>query len=61
VASPIGEVTVRAEDHQVMLPMFMGVTKKAPGEETLTATDIVVIPAAELMPSVEEIKKSRAK
>jgi branched-chain amino acid transport system substrate-binding protein len=41
--------------------MFMGVTKKVAGQDTLTATDIVVIPAAELMPSVEEIKKSRAK
>ena len=61
VDSPIGEVTVRAEDHQVMLPMFMGVTKKVAGQDTLTASDIVVIPAAELMPSVEEIKKSRAK
>lgn len=61
VDSPIGKLTMRAEDNQVMLPMFMGVTKKAPGYDFLIATDIVTIPAAELMPSVEEIKKAREK
>ena len=61
VDSPIGKLTMRAEDNQVMLPMFMGVTKKVPGYDFLIAADIVTIPAAELMPSVEEIKKAREK
>ena len=59
--SPIGKLTMRAADNQVMLPMFMGVTKKVPGYDFLIATDIVTIPAEELMPSVDEIKKAREK
>ena len=42
-----------------MLPMFMGVTTKVPGYDFLIATDIVTIPAEEVMPSIEEIKKER--
>jgi len=61
VDSPIGKLTVRATDNQVMLPMFMGVTKKAPGYDFLIATDIATIPAEELMPSVDDIKKAREK
>jgi branched-chain amino acid transport system substrate-binding protein len=61
IDSPIGKLTVRADDNQVMLPMFMGKTKKKDGYEFLVATDIVTIPAQELMPPVEEIKKSREK
>lgn len=60
VDTPVGKVTMRAYDHQAMLPMFMGVTKKAGGYDFLTATDIVTIPGNEAMPSIEEIKKARA-
>jgi len=59
VDSPVGEVEMRAYDHQAMLPMFMGVTKKAPEYPFLIASDIVTIPAKEVMPSIEEIKKAR--
>ncbi len=59
VDSPVGEVEMRAYDHQAMLPMFMGVTKKAPEYPFLIASDIVTIPAKEVMPSIEEIKKVR--
>ena len=59
VDSPVGEVEMRAYDHQAMLPMFMGVTKKAPEYPFLIASDIVTIPAREVMPSIEEIKKAR--
>ena len=61
IDSPIGKLTIRAEDHQVMLPMFMGVTKQVPGYDFLIATDIQTIPAEVLMPSVEDIKKAREK
>lgn len=61
IDSPIGKLTVRKFDNQVMLPMFMGRTKKAPGYNFLIATDIVTIPAEELMPSIEDIKKAREK
>jgi branched-chain amino acid transport system substrate-binding protein len=59
VDSPIGEIEMRAFDHQAMLPMFMGVTKKVPEYPFLIATDIVTIPGKDLMPSIEEIKKAR--
>jgi len=61
IDSPIGKLTMRAGDNQVMLPMFMGVTKKVPGYDFLIATDITTIPAEELMPSLDEIKKAREK
>ena len=59
VDSPIGEIEMRAFDHQAMLPMFMGVTKKVPQYPFLIASDIVTIPAKDLMPSIEEVKKAR--
>ncbi len=59
VDSPVGKLTLRAYDHQVMFPMFMGVTKKVPEHEFLIATDIVTLPGAEVMPSIEEIKQAR--
>jgi len=59
VDSPVGKVTMRAYDHQAMLPMYMGVTKKAPGYDFLIATDIVTIPGDEVMPTIEEIKAAR--
>jgi len=61
VDSPIGKLTMRDFDHQIMLPMFMGVTKKVPGYDYLIATDIVTIPAEDAMPPVDEIKKLREK
>jgi branched-chain amino acid transport system substrate-binding protein len=59
IDTPVGEVTMRAYDHQATLPMFMGVTKKAPGYDFLIATDIVTIPGKDAMPTIEEIKKAR--
>ncbi|MEX1349271.1 MAG: ABC transporter substrate-binding protein, partial [Desulfobacterales bacterium] len=51
VDSPVGKVTMRAYDHQAMLPMFMGVTKKVAGYDFLIATDIVTVPGKDVMPS----------
>ena len=59
VDSPVGKVTMRAYDHQAMLPMFMGETRKVAGYDFLIASDIVTIPGNEVMPSIEEIKASR--
>ncbi len=59
VDSPVGPVTLRAYDHQAMLPMFMGVTKKEPGYDFLVADKIVTISAEEAAPTVEEIKALR--
>lgn len=59
IPSPVGDVTMRAYDHQVILPMFTGVTRKAPGRDYLVASDLVVIPGDQVMPAVEEVKKAR--
>jgi branched-chain amino acid transport system substrate-binding protein len=59
VDSPIGEIEMRAYDHQAMLPMYMGVTKKVPGYPFLIASDIVTISGKDAVPSIEEVKKAR--
>jgi len=59
VDSPVGEIEMRAYDHQAMLPMFMGVTKKVPEYPFLIAADIVTIPGKDAIPSIEEVKKAR--
>lgn len=61
VPSPLGDITLRAFDHQVILPMYMGVTKKSPSYDFLIASDIVLIPGDETMPTVDEIKALREK
>jgi branched-chain amino acid transport system substrate-binding protein len=61
VDTPVGEVEMRGFDHQAMLPMFMGVTKKVPEYPFLIAGDMITIPAQEVMPSIDEIKKARGK
>jgi branched-chain amino acid transport system substrate-binding protein len=61
VDSPIGDIEMRACDHQAVLPMFMGVTKKVSGYPFLIATDIVTIPGKDVMPTCGEIKKARGK
>ncbi len=61
VDSPVGKVTMRAFDHQAELPMFMGVTKKSPDYDYLIADDIIVIPGAEAMPPIDDIKAARKK
>ena len=59
--SPVGRMEMRACDHQVVLPMFFGVTKKSPRYEFLTASDIVSVPGKDYMPTCEEIRKARAR
>jgi branched-chain amino acid transport system substrate-binding protein len=59
--SPVGRMEMRACDHQVALPMFFGVTKKAPQQEFLVASEVVSIPGKDYMPTCEEIRKARAK
>jgi branched-chain amino acid transport system substrate-binding protein len=61
VDSPIGEIEMRAFDHQAILPMYMGVTMITPEYPFLIATDIVTIPGGDVMPDIEEIKKARGK
>jgi len=59
VDSPVGEVEMRACDHQAILPMFLGVTKKVPKFDFIISTDIITLPGKDIMPTCEEIKKAR--
>jgi branched-chain amino acid transport system substrate-binding protein len=61
VDSPAGSIEMRACDHQAVLPMFMGVTKKVPQYDFLISSDIVDLPGKDIMPTCEEIKKVRGK
>lgn len=61
LASPVGEIEMRACDHQVVLPMFLGVTGKVPQYDHLISTDIITLPGKEIMPTCEEIMKARKK
>lgn len=61
VNGPLGEVEMRAYDHQAMLQMFQGVTKKSLDYPFLIASEIVTVPSADSMPSIEEIKAAREK
>ncbi len=59
VHSPVGEVEMRACDHQAVLPIFMGVTKKVPQYNFLISADIVTLSGKDVMPPCEEIRKAR--
>ncbi len=59
IDSPAGKLEMRACDHQVVLPIFMGVTKKVPEYDFLITTDIITMTGDEVMPSCEEIMKAR--
>lgn len=59
IDSPGGNIKMRAYDHQVILPIFVGVTTKVAGYDFLVATNITTIPGKEVMPTIQEIKKAR--
>ena len=59
VDSPVGEIEMRACDHQAVLPMYMGVTRKVPQYNFLISADIVNLSGKDVMPTCEEIKKVR--
>ncbi len=59
IDSPVGEVEMRACDHQAVLPIYMGVTTQTPDYDYLIATDIVTVPGEDVMPSCEEIQAAR--
>ena len=59
VDSPLGEIEMRACDHQAVLPMFLGVIKKVPQYDFPISVDIVTLTGKEVMPTCEEIKKVR--
>ena len=61
IASPAGQIEIRKCDHQVVYPMYLGVTKKSAKYGVVISTDIVTLTGDEVMPSCDEIKKARKK
>jgi branched-chain amino acid transport system substrate-binding protein len=62
VKNPVGGmVEMRACDHQAVYPMYFGTTKKVPKYNFLTASDITILTGSEIMPTCEEILRSRKK
>ncbi len=59
VDSPVGEVEMRACDHQAVLPLYMGTLRKVPQYNFLISTDIVNLPGKDILPTCEEVKKIR--
>ncbi len=59
IDSPVGEIEMRACDHQAVLPIFMGVTKKVPEYEFVISTDIETLTGDEVMPTCQEIEQAR--
>lgn len=58
--SPVGKLQIRGCDHQLLLPMYFGKTKKDPKYDFLIAGDIEVVQAKDYMPTCDEIRKIRA-
>jgi branched-chain amino acid transport system substrate-binding protein len=61
IDSPVGKLEMRACDHQAMLPIYMGVTKKVPEYDFVICSDIITVPGDEGLPTCEEIRKARVK
>jgi len=61
IDSPAGKTEMRACDHQAVLPMYLGVTKKVPQYNHLISSNIVTLTGKDVMPSCEEIMKARGK
>ena len=59
INSPVGRIEMRACDHQVILPMFLGVTKVSPKDGFAISSDIYTLRGAEVMPSCQEIMEAR--
>jgi branched-chain amino acid transport system substrate-binding protein len=61
IDSPGGKIEMRKCDHQAVLPMYLGVTKKVPQYDFLISTGIVTLTGKDVMPTCEEIMKARGK
>jgi branched-chain amino acid transport system substrate-binding protein len=59
INSPVGRIEMRACDHQVILPMYLGVTKISPELGVAVSSDIYTLRGAEVMPSCKEIMEVR--
>jgi branched-chain amino acid transport system substrate-binding protein len=60
IPSPVGEIEMRACDHQVVLPIFLGTTKKTPQYDFLVGTNLSTLRGADVMPTCDDIRKARS-
>ena len=61
INSPAGLINMRSCDHQAVLPMYLGVTKKSPKYDFLVSSNIVTLGGADVMPTCKEIVEARKK
>jgi len=61
INSPVGPIEMHACDHQVILPMYLGVTRYSAKYGFIVSADIVTLRGAEVMPTCTEIIKARGK
>jgi len=59
IDSPVGKIEMRACDHQVILPMFLGITKLSQEKGVAISSDIHTLRGVEVMPSCQEIMEAR--
>ncbi len=59
IPTPVGEVEMRGCDHQAVLPMIFGVTRRDPRFPFLVGGDLVTIPGRDVMPTCEDIRRAR--
>jgi branched-chain amino acid transport system substrate-binding protein len=59
VDTPIGSLQMRACDHQLMLPMYYGITKKVAGYDFLIGSDMTTVPGKNYLPTCDEMVKMR--
>ena len=59
IDSPVGKIEMRACDHQVIMPMFLGVTKLSPEKGFAISSDIYTLRGVEVMPTCKEIMEAR--
>jgi branched-chain amino acid transport system substrate-binding protein len=59
IDSPVGKIEMRACDHQVIMPMFLGVTKLSPEKGVAISSDIYTLRGVEVMPTCKEIMEAR--
>ncbi|MCK9226245.1 MAG: ABC transporter substrate-binding protein [Syntrophorhabdaceae bacterium] len=55
--SPVGPLEIRKCDHQLLLPMYFGVTKRDPKYDFLIAGNIETIQGRDYVPSCQEVLK----
>ena len=59
IESPAGPIEMRACDHQAVLPIYLGVTKKSTTDDFVISSDIATLAGDEVMPTCEEIAAAR--